>query len=191
MDKRALVNGCVVTMDAGRAIVPGGTVLMAGSRVEAVLPADVTVPEGYELVDARGCAVLPGLINAHTHLYSALGRSLSFDEELTQWLQTQKGLIAQFDDEDFAACIEVGLALNLRSGNTCVVDAMALPSNAAHRYPTALGLAERYHLQYTLARAYTDQKISPEYIEDVVAIEHSVSELIEAFHGSGDGRLRL
>ncbi|TFL13116.1 hypothetical protein CSC67_14565 [Pusillimonas caeni] len=191
MDKRAIANGCVVTMNAGRKVLPGGTVLISGSRIEGVLPAEAAVPEGYERIDARGCAVLPGLVNAHTHLYSALGRSLSFNEELTQWLETQKGLIAQFDDEDFAACIEVGLALNLRSGNTCVVDAMALPADAAHRYPVALDLAERYCLQYTLARAYTDQRMSSDYIENVVAIERSVSELIETYHGASDGRLRL
>src|SRR5690606_901779 len=81
--------------------------------------------------------------------------------------------------------------LNLRSGNTCVVDAMALPASAADRYPAALELARRYHLQYTLARAYTDQLIAPEYIEDVATLEPSLSALIEAYHGTSDGRIRL
>lgn len=191
MQRLAIVGGVVVTQNASREVLPGATVLLEGGRISAVLPAGVAVPGGYEVLDAGGCAVLPGLVNAHTHLYAGFGRSLSFGEDLLQWLQTQKGLIAQFDDEDFLGCIELGLALNLKSGNTCVVDAMALPASHSARYRQALELATRYKLQYTMARAYTSQMIAPEYVEDLPTIERLMRALIEEFHGAGDGRIRV
>lgn len=191
MDKLAITNGTVVTMNPSREILAGGTVLVDGGRIVSVLPAAAQVPDGYRRVDAAGCAVLPGLVNAHTHLYASLGRSLSFGEDLLQWLGTQKNLIAQFDDEDFLTCIEVGLALNLKSGNTCVVDAMALPANSDARYREALRLATRYRLQYVMARAYTSQLVAPEYVEELPALEKSLRALLEEFHGSADGRIHI
>ena len=187
----AITNGSVVTMNGRRDILEGGTVLVEAGRIAAVLPAGRPWPAGCAVHDARGCAVLPGLVNAHTHLYASFGRSLSFGEDLLQWLRTQKGLIAQFDDEDFRTCIELGLALNLRSGNTCVVDALALPAASDARYRQALALAARYKLQYTLARAYTSQLVGPEYVEELPAIERSLRSLIEECHGSAGGRLRV
>lgn len=192
MENLAIAGGSILTMNPARDIIQGGTVLVENGRISAILPPGAPAPAGCRVVDARGCAVMPGLVNAHTHLYSAFGRSLSFGEDLISWLATQKGVIAQFDDEDFRLCIELGLALNLKSGNTCVVDAMALPAASGNRlYREALGLAKRYKLLYVLARAYTNQMNSPDYIEDLATIERLSSELIEEFHGSADGRLRI
>jgi imidazolonepropionase-like amidohydrolase len=48
---------------------PDTTVLVAGNRIQAVGPdAEVTVPPGVEVVDARGKALLPGLWDMHVHL---------------------------------------------------------------------------------------------------------------------------
>ena len=44
-----------------------GTVVVADGRI-AALGADVTVPAGIEVVDARGRWLLPGFVDAHTHL---------------------------------------------------------------------------------------------------------------------------
>lgn len=59
-ERVAITGGRVVT-NAG-APVAGGTVLMSGGRVEAVLPAGAAVPAGYRAVDATGKWVTPGII---------------------------------------------------------------------------------------------------------------------------------
>lgn len=192
MGKIAIVNGTVVTMNPAREVVTGGTVLIEDDRIAEVRAASAPLPKDWDIIDATGCAVVPGLINAHTHLYQTFGRSLSFDQSFVQWLGTQKGLIAQLDEDEFALCIELGLVLNLRSGNTCVVDNLAVPAASGNRlYRAALQRAGRYGLLYVLARGYTDRMNSPEYVEELPAIERSLRELIEEFHGSGDGRLRV
>ncbi|MBN6034837.1 amidohydrolase [Amycolatopsis sp. 195334CR] len=63
----AIVGGYVVPVDGEP--IDGGTVLIEGGRITAVgAEADVDVPEDAELVDASGCWVLPGFIDAHAHL---------------------------------------------------------------------------------------------------------------------------
>jgi len=192
VQKIAIVNGTVVTMNPAREIVTDGTVLIEGGRIAQVSAGGASVPADFEVIDASGCVVMPGLINAHTHLYQMLSRSLSFDQGFVQWLGTQKSFIAQLAEEDFGLCIELGLLLNLRSGNTCVVDNLAVPSAAGNRlYRAALERAQRTGICYVLARGYTDRMNSPEYLEDLATIERLMAELIEEFHGAGGGRIRV
>lgn len=62
----AIRAGEVHTVSHG--IYPAGTVLVDGDRIVAVGHAHaVTVPEGAEVIDARGAVVTPGFVDAHTH----------------------------------------------------------------------------------------------------------------------------
>jgi imidazolonepropionase-like amidohydrolase len=46
-----------------------GTLVFAGDRITALGPENqVTIPDGAERVEARGMTLMPGLIDAHTHL---------------------------------------------------------------------------------------------------------------------------
>ena len=77
-----LANGKVITRDPeGIGYLPdGGVVTDGGKIVEVGTTADLKAkyPQA-EFVDARGGVIMPGLINAHTHIYSALARGLSID----------------------------------------------------------------------------------------------------------------
>ncbi|WP_448581330.1 amidohydrolase family protein [Thermaurantiacus sp.] len=59
-ERLAITGGRVVT-NAG-APIEGGTVLLSGGRVQAVLPAGAAVPAGYRVVEAGGKWVTPGII---------------------------------------------------------------------------------------------------------------------------------
>ncbi len=63
----AIINGKVLTITKGT--IEKGTVLIDKGKIKEVGPADkVKVPRGAEVVDAAGKWVLPGLIDAHSHL---------------------------------------------------------------------------------------------------------------------------
>ncbi len=47
--------------------IEGGTLLMKDGKIEAV-GANVAVPAGYTVIDAKGKWVTPGIIDAHSHL---------------------------------------------------------------------------------------------------------------------------
>ncbi|HZX01892.1 amidohydrolase [Kribbella sp.] len=65
MTMLAIRGATVVPIDGPP--IPGGTVLIDARRIVAV-GAAVDVPEGATVVDARGRWVLPGLVDAHTHM---------------------------------------------------------------------------------------------------------------------------
>ena len=76
-----LANGKLITRDAATPYLPDGGVVIDGTRIlevgtTAALKAKYP---GADFVDARGGVIMPGLINAHTHIYSALARGLSID----------------------------------------------------------------------------------------------------------------
>ena len=68
----ALAGVTVVTGDADGTVLPGRTVVVgAKGKIEQVGPtAHTIVPPGYRLMDLTGHFVVPGLINAHAHLFS-------------------------------------------------------------------------------------------------------------------------
>ena len=77
-----LANGKVITRDPdGTGYLPDGGVVTDGGRIVEVGTTSglkAKYPQA-EFVDARGGVIMPGLINAHTHIYSALARGLSID----------------------------------------------------------------------------------------------------------------
>ena len=62
----AISGGYVVPVEGDP--VPGGTVLIAEGKITAVTGPGVPPPPGAAVVDASGKWVLPGLVDAHTHL---------------------------------------------------------------------------------------------------------------------------
>ena len=57
--------------------VEGNRIIQVGRRISA--------PDTAEIIDAAGCAVLPGLINAHTHLYQNFLKGVSAGIPLVPW----------------------------------------------------------------------------------------------------------
>ena len=81
-------NAMVVTVDEAFTILDKGAVGVRQGIIERVevLPAHQPLPPARETIDAHGDIVLPGLINAHTHLPMALLRGLADDLPLMTWL---------------------------------------------------------------------------------------------------------
>jgi guanine deaminase len=86
----------------GRVLRPGAAraepadVVIDGDRIVAVAP-DATHPPDADQLDARGCLVVPGLINAHTHGHTHLVRGLA-----GRW--TLEDLLNQLSPYIGAAC---------------------------------------------------------------------------------------
>lgn len=73
----ALTHVTLVTGDAAGTVIPDQTVIVAGNgTISRVGPSSQLTPgEGHRIIDLPGHHVLPGLINAHAHLF-ADGRPL-------------------------------------------------------------------------------------------------------------------
>ena len=74
-------NGKVITRDAACPYIPDGAVVTDGEAIREVGSLEAMkakYPEA-EFVDAKGGIIMPGLINAHTHIYSGLARGLAIE----------------------------------------------------------------------------------------------------------------
>jgi 5-methylthioadenosine/S-adenosylhomocysteine deaminase len=121
-----ITGGTVVAMDVAGTVIPNGAVAIADGRITAVdTRADLesAYPKARR-ISAGGGIILPGLINAHTHVPMVLFRGLADDLELMDWLENHIfPAEAEHVDEEFVrvgtrlACLEM-----LRGGITTFVD---------------------------------------------------------------------
>lgn len=126
MTETLLTNGTIVTQNADREIIDDGAVAVTGGRITAVGTADRlaadTSPD--RVIDAGGGAVIPGLINAHTHVSDILLRGpFNADRGLYDWLFNvkQPGLFAM-DAGDHALAARLYCLEAIRSGTTTFVE---------------------------------------------------------------------
>ena len=75
-------------MDDGAPVVLDGAVAFRGDSIVAVGDAQTVLAAhpSAEVVDCTGCAVMPGLVNGHTHVPMTLLRGLADDLRLDVWL---------------------------------------------------------------------------------------------------------
>ena len=120
-----LVGGVVVTMNEEYDVHSPGAVAIKGDGVAAVGDAD-HISESYqadEIIDCQGSVIIPGLVNAHTHVPMTLLRGLNDDLRLDVWLGYLMPLEREFVTPDFVylgtqlACAEM-----IRSGVTTFAD---------------------------------------------------------------------
>jgi cytosine/adenosine deaminase-related metal-dependent hydrolase len=119
----------VVPMDDRRTRVPGGWVLVADDRIEAVGAPPVPAGVAFDrVIDARGKVVLPGLVNTHHHLYQTLTRNVPGVQEapLFAWLTALYEIWRGLDAEAVDAAVRVGLAELLLTGCTTTTDHLYL-----------------------------------------------------------------
>ena len=122
-------NGQVVTRDASQPFLPHGGVLMEGQKIIAVAAAE-NLRQQYpqaEYIDARGGLIMPGLINAHHHIYSAFARGLSIrGNNPTNFLEILDGTWWHLDRtltlEDVYASALVTYLDCIKNGVTTVFD---------------------------------------------------------------------
>lgn len=118
-------------------------------------------------IDATGCLVLPGLVLAHTHLYSGLARGMpgpstpphTFQQILERvWWKLDVAL----DEDSLAAAAEVALAEAALSGVTCVVDHHESPRFIDGSLDVIAEAAERVGLRAILCYGATDRHGHPD-----------------------------
>ena len=120
----AITNATIVTSDAADRVIPRGTIVLADDTIIEVLPAGVAPGSPIDTtVNARGAILLPGLVNAHTHLAMTLFRGYADDLDLQAFLDR---LIPKETEVLSEAHVRTGARLafaeSFRSGCTTTLD---------------------------------------------------------------------
>ena len=72
-----ITGGTVIAMDPARRVIPDGAVAVKDGKIAAVgLAADLP-QTATQVIDARGCAIMPGLIDCHAHAGHGLVKTLA------------------------------------------------------------------------------------------------------------------
>ena len=113
-----------------------------------------------EVIDARGLVVMPGFVNAHTHLYSALARGLpappveDFQQALDRiWWPLDRSLSA----EDVRISGLVGVAEAALAGTTTLIDHHASPAALVGSLAQLAGAYEQVGLRGALCYEVTNR----------------------------------
>jgi len=120
----AITNATIVTSDVGDQVIAGGTIVFSDDVIVEVVPNGVAPRTAIDTrIDARGGIVLPGLINAHTHLAMTLFRGYADDLDLAAFLDR---LIPKETEMLSEAHVRTGARLafaeSFRSGCTTALD---------------------------------------------------------------------
>ncbi|MEA3238703.1 MAG: putative aminohydrolase SsnA [Candidatus Bipolaricaulota bacterium] len=132
---KCVIDGATI-WDGANSLHEKGTIVIDGGKIEAVLTRDerdrYEIPTDAERIDGEGRLAIPGLVNAHTHLYSSLARGMAlpnyspntFTQILEQlWWRLDKAL----DPSSVRMSALVGAMEAARCGVTTLIDHHASP----------------------------------------------------------------
>jgi 5-methylthioadenosine/S-adenosylhomocysteine deaminase len=164
-------------MDPQRHVLDRGSVVIEGDKVVSV-GREVKV-RADTVIDARGKAVLPGLINGHTHLSMTLLRGVADDMELDSWLKTkiwpiEKNLRA----EDCYVGALLGCLEMIKSGTTCFADQYFFMEDVARA-------VEKAGIRGVLSYGIIEQGDSKKRKSEIRTGEN----LVKTCHGKANGRI--
>jgi cytosine/adenosine deaminase-related metal-dependent hydrolase len=160
MSSLLIKNAAVlVTMDRARREIAGGSMVVRDDAIAAVgdvaqidawIAQDAAQRAPQHVIDARGCVVLPGLVNCHHHLFQTLTRSIGTGEGrgLFDWLNLLYPVWARLDPEAIYVSAKLALCELVLSGATTVADHLYLYTNGIRIHDeiaAAQELGVRFH----------------------------------------------
>jgi 5-methylthioadenosine/S-adenosylhomocysteine deaminase len=190
---RLLISGgTLLTMMAGDEIHSDGAVLIEDGHILYAGPAAGLPPcPDAQRIDATGKAILPGLINAHTHLCMILGRTLGVERTLLEWLDIEMPLMRALDEQGMYDAQMLGLAENLKNGNTSVVENIFTPRTGPDLEIVAFTAMRDAGVRGIVARGYTGRNFAPDFVETAAQQDTRVRALARDWRGQDNGRLDL
>ncbi|MFB6224472.1 MAG: amidohydrolase [Haloarcula sp.] len=156
-------------------------VLVSQDSGDIVAVDDPGALDGDNELDASDGLVIPGLVNAHTHVAMTLLRGLADDKPLDAWLQEDIWPVeAELTAEDIRVGAELGLVEMIRSGTTALSDMYFEVEEIASAVDQA---GMRAVLGFTAVTVGKDD-------EDARAELQTSLDVAQDLDGAADGRIR-
>lgn len=135
-------GGTILTLDAKVPNLATGDVLVEGDRIVAVGPA--LPADGAQVIDAAGHIVMPGLVDAHHHMWlGAMRRMLPNVDDLFAYIDVvAQQLGAHYRPLDMYLSTRLTAAASLDAGITTVIDACHSSRSPEHTDAALDALAE-------------------------------------------------
>ncbi len=187
-------GGAVVVVDDEFTIHDPGWVHVVADRIEGVGPgaAPEAVRRGVSrVIDATACAVMPGMINGHTHLFQTFFRGLADDKSLLDWLRDciWPGAV-HLDREAAHLAALLGMVENLRTGATSIIDHQYIHLGAGID-DAVCSAAAAIGVRFLLARGWADRNYEPKLAESAETVLARADVVRGNWAGYDDDRLRV
>lgn len=183
MNTILIKGGTLLTMDRNDSI-ERGDLLIRDGRIAGLGETDQTADI---VIDASGCAVLPGFIQTHIHLCQTLFRGAADDLSLLDWLKKRIWpMEAAHDADSVRASARLGVAELIKGGTTC-----ALTMETVNHTDEVFRVVEESGFRAIVGKCMMDQGADVPgalHEETEASIQESLT-LLKKWHGKGDGRI--
>jgi len=162
-----ITNGPVITNDPANPFVDNGAVVVQGDSIVAVGPAAEirAAHPGEEMVDVAGRVIMAGLINAHTHAYSAYARGMAVHQPTRNFTEILENLWWRLDRLLTLEDVELNAATtfieSIRNGVTTVFDHHSSPNAVSGSLQTMADVAGRIGIRTSLCYETSDPDGAP------------------------------
>ena len=120
MSRTVIRGATVLTMDA-QGDLPRADILVTDDRITQIAPS-LKVDDAHT-VDAAGCIVIPGLVNAHMHTWQTALRGVAANWTLLEYFRNMHaGLATVFEPQDLHIATLMGSLNQLNCGTTTLAD---------------------------------------------------------------------
>ena len=130
--------------------------------------------------------LLPGMVGSHIHSVQSLGRGISDDRELLDWLFDYiLPMEATLTADEMEVAARLGYLELIETGTTTAIDHLSV-SHAERAFEAAGEMG----LRGVLGKVLMDQRSPAGLIEDTQAALNESEELINQYHGGHNDRIR-
>ncbi len=181
-------GGTLVTCDPNDTVREADLLVSRGRIAAMGVGLAGTVGAAARVLDARGCAVIPGFVQAHVHLCQALFRGMADDLPLLEWLRSRVWpLEAAHDPDSLRASADLGIAELLLGGTTTVLD-----MGTVHHHDAVFEALLDAGMRATSGKAMMDNGDGvPDGLRETTdASLRASDDLASRWHGRAEGRLR-
>jgi 5-methylthioadenosine/S-adenosylhomocysteine deaminase len=188
-----LENATVVTMNGRNEVLERGSIEIRDGAIAGVSAAAPAGARAARRIDGRGKVVMPGLVNAHTHLFQTLLRGVYEELSFREWIRRIYHCGRALGAEDCRIAAMLGALEAVKSGVTTLMDHHFLNRGLELTEATLAGM-RALGVRTVLARTIMDVSdlAPPEALETPEAGLRSVEALLAGHrHELGDGMLTL
>jgi 5-methylthioadenosine/S-adenosylhomocysteine deaminase len=188
MPETIIRGGTILTMDGDHRVL-AGDVACVDDRLVQIGGQYVPADKDFDILNAEGCIVMPGLVQSHVHMCQTLARGRADDLELLDWLEKVVWPYeASLGRDDVTAAARLACVELLLGGTTAILD-----MGTVHHTDALFEVARDSGIRATIGKAMMDEPSPsiPSGLRESTADSLAESRrLCREWHGRAGDRLR-